>query len=251
MGGSAVADAVARARRLKGLGVGLHITVADGVPVLPRRNAWGLIGKDGRFIDNLAWAGLRWFASSRIRNQLAEEIDAQFEAFAATGLLLDHVNVHKHLHIHPTVARLVIGIGRRYGMLALRIPDEPRAVVMAAEPGRTIPHRLYKPLLNRLRRHAARSRVVCNDAVFGLAWSGAMTEQRLLSLIPVLPPGLSELYTHPATAEASAMPHAVPSYSYLQELEALTSPAVRAAINAAGIVLTRYSACGAGPAAPA
>jgi hypothetical protein len=136
-------------------------------------------------------------------------------------------------------------------MPALRIPDEPRAVVMAAEPETAVPHRLYRPLLTRLRRHVERTRIVCNDAVFGLAWSGAMTEARLLSLIPHLPPGLNELYTHPATADAASMPHAVPNYLYREELLALTSPAVRAALTAGGVRLAQYSARGADPAAPA
>ena len=36
-----------------------------------------------------------------LREQLRREIHAQFEKFRATGLPLDHVNGHLHLHLHP------------------------------------------------------------------------------------------------------------------------------------------------------
>jgi hopanoid biosynthesis associated protein HpnK len=201
-----------------------------------------LTGRDGRFIDDLALAGFRWFASARVRNQLAEEISAQFEAFAATGLMLDHVNVHKHLHLHPTVLRLIIAIGRRFGMLALRIPEEPRRILRRAEPGRPVAPSYLGPMLHWMRLQIRARRLIVPDHCFGLAWSGAMTEERILALIPHLPQGLSELYAHPATRDGADMPHAAKGYRYREELAALTSPRVRAAIERSGVTLTRYSA---------
>jgi hopanoid biosynthesis associated protein HpnK len=242
MGGDAVEDAVERAQRLKGLGVGLHITLTDGRPVLPAAQVPGLVDRDGRFHTDLVTTGIRWFFNPAVRAQLKREISAQFQAFVATGLVLDHVNVHQHQHLHPTVATLITRIGRRYGMLAIRIPDEPYGVLTAAEPGLAIPKSHLGPVLWWLRRCAQRARLVQNDAAFGLAWSGDMTEGRLLALIPHLPEGLNELYSHPATKNAAQMPHAALGYKYREELQALLSPKVRQAIAAAGIELTRFTA---------
>ncbi|HTJ62338.1 MAG TPA: hopanoid biosynthesis-associated protein HpnK [Alphaproteobacteria bacterium] len=241
VGGDAVDDAVARARRLKGLGVGLHIALTDARPVLPPAEVSALVGRDGRFLDDLVQSGIRWFFNPRARAQLHREIRAQFQAFAATGLVLDHVNVHQHQHLHPTVAAMITRIGRRYGMLAIRIPDEPRDVLMAAEPGLDIPKSHLGPVLWWLRRCARRARLIQNDAVFGLAWSGDMTEGRLLALIPHLPDGLNELYSHPATKNAAQMPHAARGYKYREELQALLSPKVKRALAANGIELTRFT----------
>jgi hopanoid biosynthesis associated protein HpnK len=241
MGEKATADAVERARRLKGLGVGLHITLADGSPVCSPALVNGLVGRDGLFRNDLVGSGLRWFFNPLIRIQLAREINAQFQAFARTGLVLDHVTVHKHLHLHPVIAAMIISIGRRYGMLALRIPDEPREILAKAEPGLEIARSYLGPMLRWMRRRARRTRLVMNDHVFGLAWSGAMTEGRLLALISNLPEGLNEIYTHPATRDAAQMPHAAPGYQYREELEALLSPKVRQALIDNDIVLTRYA----------
>ena len=47
--GAAAADAVVRARRLPMLGVGLHVVLVDGEPVLPPEQIPALVGPDGRF----------------------------------------------------------------------------------------------------------------------------------------------------------------------------------------------------------
>ena len=241
MGGAAVKDAVERAHRMRGLGVGLHVTLADGRPVSPRSQVRGLIDQDGNFRNDLARSGIRWFFNPLVRLQLAREINAQFQAFAATGLVLDHVNAHKHLHFHPTVTAMLISIGRRYGMLALRIPDEPRDVLLEADPGADIPKSRMGLLLQSMRRRAKRAKLAYNDAIFGLAWSGAMTEDRLLSLIPHLPEGLNELYCHPATADADAVEGGAPGYLYQEELAALLSPSVRRALTDNGVTLVRFA----------
>jgi hopanoid biosynthesis associated protein HpnK len=242
MGGDAVADAVERARRLKGLAVGLHITLADGRPVLPRKRIPDLVDRDGRFRNDLFRSGMNWFFKPDIRRQVKAEIDAQFAAFIRTGLVLDHANAHKHLHLHPTIAGVVARIGRRYGLTAMRIPAEPRRIIKRAEPGQAVPRALLWPVLAIVRRRARAADLIVNDHMFGLAWTGALTEARLLALIPHLPAGVSELYAHPATATAEEMPHAAPGYRYRDELAALTSPAVKTALVENGVSLTRFSA---------
>lgn len=242
MSGEAVADAVERAHRLKGLAIGVHLTLADGKPVLSPKRIPDLVDGQGRFRDNLFKCGVSWFFDASVRRQLRAEIDAQFAAFARTGLVLDHANAHKHLHLHPTVAALIVKIGRRYGLTALRIPAEPRRILKRVEAGQPVARNFLWPVLSSLRRRAVGADLIVNDHVFGLAWSGAMTEARLLALIPLLPAGISEIYLHPATADAASMPHAAAGYRYRDELAALTSSAVRTAIVDGGISLTRFSA---------
>ena len=79
-----------------------------------------------------------------------------------------------------------------------------------------------------------------NDQVFGIAWSGAMVEERLLGLLPYLPPGVSEIYCHPATRQTPALAAAMPGYRNTEELAALLSPAVWQCIAELGISLIGY-----------
>jgi chitin disaccharide deacetylase len=238
----AAADAVALAHRLRGLRVGLHLVLVDGRPISPPAAVRSLVDDSGEFGRNLGRAGLRFFLAPSARRQLAAEIHAQFEAFAATGLTLDHVNAHKHLHLHPTVASLVLRIGREFGMSALRVPSEPAVVLRRAYPGERARRPFYDLWVRHLRRRARRAGIVLNDHVFGLAWSGNMVEERVLRLLPCLPDGVSELYFHPASTMTPALERAMPGYHPVDELAALTSAAVRARIAALDIALTSYGA---------
>ncbi|HEY0525017.1 MAG TPA: hopanoid biosynthesis-associated protein HpnK [Stellaceae bacterium] len=247
VGAPAAADAVERARRLPALRVGLHVVLVDGAPVLPPEQVPDLVGSDGRFDRRLVRAGFRFFFLPAVRRQLEREIRAQFEAFRATGLPLDHVNAHNHMHLHPTVAGLILRIGRAFGARAVRVPREPRAVIDAAE-GRgggagQGGSRGFSPLdlwTGLLRRRLAAAGMAVNDNVFGLAWSGAMTEERVLSLVDRLPDGVSELYFHPATRRTPPLVRAMPDYRHADEFAALVSGEVRRRVEASGARLVSY-----------
>jgi chitin disaccharide deacetylase len=77
------------------------------------------------------------------------------------------------------------------------------------------------------------------DRVFGIAWSGAMTQTRMLGLLARLPEGATEIYLHPATS--NMFPEAAPGYRYAEELSALTSPEVVEAARASGARLGGFS----------
>jgi hopanoid biosynthesis associated protein HpnK len=123
----AAAEAVALAKRLPSLRVGLHVVLVEGRPMLPPSQIPDLVGANGLFRTNMAASGAKMFFFPKVRRQLEHEIEAQFEAFRATGLALDHVNAHKHFHLHPTIASAILRIGKKHGMCALRVPREPGA----------------------------------------------------------------------------------------------------------------------------
>jgi len=231
VGAPAAQDAAARARALPALRVGLHLTLADGVAVLPQRQIPDLVDSRNRFHDNMAGAGWRFFALPRVRAQLAAEIRAQFEAFARFGLALDHLDAHKHFHLHPTVLALALAIGREFGLRAVRVP---------AEPGLTAT-RLLSPWLALMRSRLRRAGMACNDQIFGLAHSGAMDEARLLQILRSLPPGVTEIYLHPATESGTAIAASMPGYRHRDELGALLSPAVRTVLSQLAIPLGSYA----------
>jgi len=227
----AAQDAARRARACPGLRTGLHLTLCDGHSVLPRRQIPDLVDNDNRFHDNMAGAGWRFFARPRVRAQLAAEIRAQFAAFARLGLTLDHLDAHKHFHLHPTVLSLALGIGREFGLHAVRVP---------AEPG-LLSTRLLLPWLALMRARLRRAGMACNDRLYGVAHSGAMHEARLLQVLAGLPPGVTEIYLHPATLSGAAVTPAMSAYRHEDELAALLSPAVRAALLSPDIELGGYA----------
>jgi chitin disaccharide deacetylase len=230
----AAEDAVRRAKTLPGLAVGLHVVLADGAPMLPPSKVPDLVGIDGRFGSNMVRDGVRFFALPHVRRQLEAEIRAQFEAFARTGLALDHVNAHKHFHLHPTLLGLILRAGRDYGLKAMRLPAEP--LWFAPEETRAAAAAsgfFLSPWLSLMRSRMRRAGVACNDQVFGVAATGGMDEERFLSILSRLPPGVTEIYLHPATESGTRVNASQDGYRHTDELAALVSPRVKAAIQAA------------------
>ena len=238
--GPAAADAVRLALRLPSLRVGLHLVLVEGAPLLPPSALEGLVDSAGRLRADMASAARDLFFSPALRRRAAAEIEAQFAAFAATGLPLDHVTVHKHYHLHPTVAGLLLEAGARHRLRSARVPREPEEVLAAADPS-------YQPnapwltgpwaALTAARFRAAGVKSPARS--FGLRWSGAMTAARLRGLIARLPAGISEIFLHPAMA--ADFPGAAPGYGYLAELDALLSGSVRRAVHSAGARLGGFS----------
>lgn len=230
--GDAAGDAVRRARLMPDLRVGLHLVAIEGRAVLPPAEIPDLVDAQGWFGSDQVRRGLNYFFRPRLRRQLAAEIAAQFDAFAATGLTLAHADAHKHMHLHPVVGRLMLREGARYGLRRVRVPMEPPAVLAACgtEVG---PGALALAAWTRLlRRQVRRAGMTASDAVFGNAWSGAMTEARVLALLARLPAGESEIYFHPAARRDALLDRLMPTYQPEMELATLLSPMVREALRA-------------------
>ena len=169
-----------------------------------------------------------------MRRQLRREVAAQYTAFAATGLRLDHANAHKHMHLHPTIGRYLIEEGLPHGLARVRIPAEPPDIMarLGSPPGLG-GHALYR-FTQGLRRQAHRAGLQTNDHVFGLGWSGHMTADRVIRLAAALPPGLSEIYFHPATVQDATVARLMPDYEPVAELSALLDPVVAEAFRSWG-----------------
>ena len=239
VGAPAAADAVARAKRLPSLHVGLHLVLVEGQPVLRPARIPDLVGDDGCFRNDMARAGAAMFFLPRVRRQLAAEIEAQFDGFAATGLKLDHVNAHKHFHVHPTIGETLLRVGKRHGLDAIRVPNEPQALLHEIDPTTRSPSPMLAPCAGLLRRVARQAGLATADRVFGIAWSGAMTSTRVAGLLARLPEGSSELYLHPATNDRFA--GSARGYAYASELAALTADSTRDALAASGARLASFA----------
>jgi len=222
VGAPASSDAIARARAMPRLRVGLHLVLADGDPVMPRAGIASLLDEHGRFGSNMVRDGIRFFFLPHVRKQLAREIRAQFEAFADSGLTLDHVNTHKHFHLHPTVLDLILEIGREFGMKAMRLPFEVNAPLW------------LRPWIARVRARLDDAGILHNDYVVGVADSGQMDERAWLAALAALPDGVGEIYCHPAVAGESALTRGMRAYRHADELKALLSTDVALAIRRLG-----------------
>jgi hopanoid biosynthesis associated protein HpnK len=224
--------AVGLAKENPQLGVGLHLTLLCGHSALPPEKVPGLVNERREFSNSPVGAGFRYFCSRSLRAQLRDEIAAQFERFRATGLSLDHVNGHLHFHLHPTVFGILVEDAARLGIRHMRLTREPFWMDVPLASGRRL-YRAGHAVIHFLLSWAAQSRfrrlnLRHTERVFGLLQNDRVDETYVLKLLNILPPGDSELYSHPSLDQ------------FKHEFEALVSPRVKALVEAQGIRLIRY-----------
>jgi chitin disaccharide deacetylase len=231
--GPAATDAVRRARALPALRVGLHLVVIEGPAVLPASAIPDLVDARAQFASDQFRLGMSYFFRPKVRRQLATEIRAQFAAFAATGLALDHADAHKHMHLHPTVGQMMIAIGREFGLQRVRVPAEPPAVLARCGTRVGLGGRALYHWSRLLRRQVRAAGMASTDHCFGIAWTGHMTTERVRCLLTALPEGTSELYFHPAVARDAAFQRLMPDYEHDAELATLLDRTMLATHGAA------------------
>ena len=234
-GGGFFADAVERARSHPTLRVGLHLTLVEGRPVSSPEIVPDIVDSNGEFSTRLTRAGFRFFFLPRVRRQLAMEIRAQFDAFARTDLLLDHADAHNHMHLHPTVLGLMLGIGKEYGLRAVRLPKEPPLRSWRAAGGglaaRLASAFFLAPWMFLMRRTLRRAGVKCNDYLFGMTDGGAMTERLMQKIFLNLPDGVTEICCHPAVGRSAEIDRTMPLYRHEDEFRALIGGRLRRTLD--------------------
>jgi hopanoid biosynthesis associated protein HpnK len=225
-------EAVTLAKENQRLGVGLHLTFLHGHSALPPEKIPGLVNARGEFSKNPLAVGLNYFFRRNLREQLRAEIHAQFEKFRATGLPLDHVNGHLHLHLHPTIFGILMEDAAGLGIRHLRLTRDCLARSRRLTRGRwtyRISHAAIFEWLSQRAREPLRRRGVRHAQItFGLLQNARVDEEYILKLLPELPPGDSELYSHPSLGE------------FGHEFDALVSPRVKEKLRMFGIELIRY-----------
>jgi chitin disaccharide deacetylase len=238
-------DAIEKARQHPSLKVGLHLVVVEGRPVSEPNRIPDLVDNNGCFSSNLTRAGFKYFFHPGIRRQLEVEIRAQFESFCRTGLALDHVNAHNHMHFHPTVLRLILKVGKEYGLKAVRLPNEPPIRSWKAakkSPGSRMCSWIFLyPWLCVMKGLLRNAGVRHNDFLFGMADSGSMTLDLALAFIRTLPAGVTELCFHPATGRSAEIDSTMPCYQHQEEFKALTSKALMNSFQQSGVQRIAFS----------
>jgi len=238
--GPAFEQAVRLAIERPALEVGLHLVLADGRSALPHRRIPDLVDANGRFPSSPLLAGLRYQFHRGARRQLREEIRAQLERFAGTGLRFAHVDGHHHLHLHPFVLAVLLDEAPRFAIGRIRLPSEELSLGLALDPrrrpGKLMTSAVFALLHRNGRRRLAASRISFSPRVYGLLATGRITESYLARLIPRIHADEAEIYCHPAARGGGpSLPAALAGRS--AELAALRSPRVRAAVEMSGFVL--------------
>ena len=224
------------------LGLGLHLNLSFGRPLLPPAEVPSLVRADGRFVSvSRGLASTRRWRPGEVR----AELTAQFERFTQlTGTLPDHLDSHQLVGSLSSVCReVMLDLAdahslpvRRGGRAVFRLLEQEvaRRLFLAGPWAPPLlgpfPWRRFDYIYDRLPRETDH---------FEMGFFGPLaTVETLLRILETLPDGVTELVCHPGYLDADA-----DGYGRREtELAALTDPRVRRKVEAAGVELITFGA---------
>lgn len=241
--GGAFADAVQAAHASPSLSVGAHIVLMNGTALAQRGPS--LAGADRKLRP-----GFASFAAAALTGGIAEadvmiEITAQVERLRAAGLPVTHMDSHKHAHIFPAVFRPLLRAAAELGITAVRNPFEPEfsaalALLHTRAWKRFLAVRGFALFAAEFRREARRRGIRISEGTVAVAGTARWRRPLIERLLRELPEGSWELICHPAYPDEEFHRFSSAGEAGRVELEFLTAPWFRAAIDAAGIQLISY-----------
>lgn len=235
-----------------GLGVGVHLAlVGEDRPVLSGSEITTLVDRRGRLASSWRVLLPRLAADRVDPDDIRRELRAQVGAALALGLELDHLDAHQHLHLWPSVGRVVCELAVELGIGSVRIPTSA-----SAGPKGAVIRRLGATLRSTIKQAG----LLGADAAAGLDEAGRWDSKRLAGAVEGLGHSatmgvagrcfVAEIGCHPGPAVDAERGRYCWRYGWAQELGALCEPGIRRTIADAGFVLGPWSAGRAGATSP-
>jgi predicted glycoside hydrolase/deacetylase ChbG (UPF0249 family) len=206
--------AVALARAMPTLAIGVHLNVTYGHPVLPEVRVFSLVDEDGlfyrrnRFIQRIAAGQIELV-------QVEDEFRAQIDRVIEAGILPSHLDSHESIHMYPALFPIVAGLAREY-RLPVRLQDEPMAREAFANLGTYLGYVASGSFMKNhvMKTLSRRYRVMLRD--WGIPTSDNFLstfnclrkdpnslERSLTRELENLRPGVTELMVHPGFSDSS------------------------------------------------
>lgn len=249
--GCAFEDAVELAKTIPSLGIGCHVVLIDGEPVL-----------DGEKLPTLTTTrnhahefrnGLKSFAARALVGNfnaaaIEAEAAAQIGKIQSAGIVVSHVDTHKHTHLFPAVLRPLLRAARACGVQAIRNPFGPRRPLRSADllarPSlwtRYAEVKVLRALAGKFRHAVSEEGFITPDGTLGVVVTGALNEQLFRSIAAIVPDGTWEFVCHPGYNDADLKSaNTRLRESRETELRLLTMPEVRELLSNSDIELISY-----------
>ena len=245
--GQAFEDASRRASSISRLSIGCHVVLVDGLPVL-RGKTPTLSNRqfdDGRLYRSLSGFALRAISGNIETDEIEAEATAQIRKLQTAGVVVSHLDTHKHTHMLPSVLRPLLRAARSCGVPAMRNPFGPVHISVVAKRPRLWKQFSKVRVLNRLGRTFRRSvqdaGMLTPDGTVGIVATGAMDARLFESIVNSLPEGTWELVCHPGYNDADlGSIRTRLRESRALELQILTSPEAREILARSGVQLISY-----------
>jgi chitin disaccharide deacetylase len=247
--GPAFADAIALARSRPGLGVGCHVLLVDGAPLLDATAVRTLLDRGNSsgpvFREGITRFGALALLGRLDENEIEAEATAQIRKLQAAGITVTHLDSHKHTHLFPRVLRPVLRAAASCGVRAIRNPFERmQGSQLSASPSlwkRWAEVGVLRGLAREFREAVRQAEISTPDGTLAIVATGSLNERLLRLMGEKLPEGTWELVCHPGYNDADLRGIRTRlRESREQELRILTSSFARDLLTANGIGMISF-----------
>ena len=245
--GAAFFNAAQLAATVPQLSVGCHVVLTDGDPVLPAPQLPSLTSAS-HFRDGMVSFAARAIAGSMSADEIAAETTAQIRKIQSAGIVVSHLDTHKHTHLFPKILRPLLRAAAACGVRAVRNPFGPRLPLRSG-------HLLTRPTLwtryaelrvlntfaGKFREAVRQDGFLTPDGTLGIVVTGALDETLFYAIARSIPEGTWEFVCHPGFNDPDLQ--AVKTRlraSRETELRVLTLPAAREVLAQQDIELISY-----------
>jgi hopanoid biosynthesis associated protein HpnK len=248
--GQAFDEATRLAQSRPRLGVGCHIVLVDGAPLLGEAGVGTLLDQrsnsgDPHFREGIARFGALALLGRLDEGEIEAEATAQIRKLQAAGITVTHLDAHKHTHLFPRVLRPLLRAAASCGVRAIRNPFERiQGSQLAASPGlwrRWIEVGILRGLARQFREAVEQAGIATPDGTLAIVATGSLNERLLRLMVENLPDGTWELVCHPGYNDTDLQGVRTRlRESREQELRILTSSSTRDLLAANGVEIVSF-----------
>jgi hopanoid biosynthesis associated protein HpnK len=245
--GKAFAEATELITRTPNLSIGCHVVLIDGEPVLGSDQLPSLTAS-GYFRDGLKQFAARSVAGRMNPDEISAEATAQIRKIQSAGIVVSHIDTHKHTHVFPQILRPLLKAAADCGVRSLRNPFGPRFPLrssqLLARPKlwtRYAEVQILRRFAGKFRESVKRAGFATPDGTLGIEVTGALDETLFLAIARSIPDGTWEFVCHPGYNDADLLAaNTRLRASRETELQVLTLPSAREILAREVVELISY-----------
>ena len=249
--GGAFEEAIAMAMRAPRLSVGVHLALTQGIPVSSALEVPTLVDAHGRLYLTARHLLSRIVTHRISLREIEMELRAQIAKVLRAGISLTHLDGHKHVHVLPGIAKIVIRLAQEFAILSVRCPMEELSLAylpyclrdrQAGVFRQCLAGRVVSWFARRFRLKLTQAGLNHPAHFYGLSRTGLLNVERLEEIMRGLPEGVSELMCHPGYADPLLAKTGTRLLAEREiESRALMSSRIRELAVSEGIQLASYS----------
>ena len=238
--------AVSRLGEIPALGVGVHLNICQGKPILPAHEVPSLVDAKGNFNSPAVQARSLWLGRVDA-SEIESEFVAQIRWMKDRGIVPTHADSHQHMHMYPAAVKPFARALAEEGIQCARAPRcsiWPRtASIGGPHEGMLLRRLLVQSYWSALQFVAFRKLRMPQSRVSFLPHERrnlALLRERWKAALVNLPQGTFELACHPGLFEAGFSETDRIHLQREEELRWLTDPELGCVVKRGGTKIITY-----------